>query len=134
MKVSQSCPTLGDRIDYTVHGILKVRILEWVDFPFSGDLPNPQMEPRSPALQADSLSTEPQGRPKNTGLGSLSLLQQIFPTQELNWCLLHHRQILYQLRYQGVAKTTTSNLILLKTGLLAIPLLVIYPKKMKTLI
>ena len=64
MKVSQSCPTLGDRIDYTVHGILKVRILEWVDFPFSGDLPNPQMEPRSPALQADSLSTEPPENPQ----------------------------------------------------------------------
>ena len=35
------------------------------------------------------------------GLASLSLLQQIFPTQELNWSLLQHRQILYQLSYQG---------------------------------
>ena len=33
--------------------------------------------------------------------GSLSLLQQIFPTQESNQCLLHCRQILYQLSYQG---------------------------------
>ena len=38
--------------------------------------------------------------PKNTGVGSLSLLQQIFPTQELNRDL-HCRQILYQLSYQG---------------------------------
>ena len=38
---------------------------------------------------------------QNTGVGSLSLLQQIFPTQELNWGLLHCRQILYQLSYQG---------------------------------
>ena len=36
-------------------------------------------------------------------MGSLSLLQQIFPTQELNWDLLHCRQILYQLSYQGEA-------------------------------
>ena len=38
---------------------------------------------------------------KNTGVGSLSLLQGIFPTQELNWGLLHCRRILYQLTYQG---------------------------------
>ena len=37
---------------------------------------------------------------QNTGVGSLSLLQRIFPTQESNWCLLHCRQILYQLSYQ----------------------------------
>ena len=47
-------------------------------FPSPGDLPNPGMEPRSPVLQADSLPAEPQGRPKNTGMGSLSLLQRIF--------------------------------------------------------
>ena len=34
---------------------------------------------------------------QNTGIGSLSFLQGIFPTQELNWALLHCRQILYQL-------------------------------------
>ena len=38
---------------------------------------------------------------QNNGVGSLSLLQQIFPTQESNWGLLHCRQILYQLNYQG---------------------------------
>ena len=36
------------------------RILEWVAYPFPGDLPNPGVEPRSPALQAYSLPTEPQ--------------------------------------------------------------------------
>ena len=35
VKVAQSCPTLCDPIDYTVHGILQARILEWVAFPFS---------------------------------------------------------------------------------------------------
>ena len=35
VKVSQSCPTLCDPVDYTVHGILQARILEWVEVPFS---------------------------------------------------------------------------------------------------
>ena len=56
----------------------------WVAFPFSGDLLNPEIEHRSPALQADSLPAEPQGKLKNTEVGSLSLLQQIFLSQGLN--------------------------------------------------
>ena len=55
-------------------GILQARILEWVAFPSPGDLPNPGIEPTSPTLQADSLPSEPPGKPKNTGVGSLSLL------------------------------------------------------------
>ena len=35
MKVTQLCPTLCIPTDYTVHGILQARILEWVAFPFS---------------------------------------------------------------------------------------------------
>ena len=70
-------------------------------FPSPGDLPNPGIKPRFPALQADSLPADPPGKPKNTRVGSLSLLQRIFLTQELNWDLLHCRQILYQLSYQG---------------------------------
>ena len=69
--------------------------------PSAGDLPNPGTEPRFPTLQADSLPVEPQGKPKNTEVGSLSLLQWIFLTQESNRGLLHCRQILYQLSYQG---------------------------------
>ena len=84
-------------MDYIVHGILQARILEWVAFPSPGDLPNLGIKPRSPALQADSLPAEPQGKAKNTGVGSIFLLQQIFLTQELNWGLLHCRWILYQL-------------------------------------
>ena len=74
-------------------------------FPSPGDLPNPGIEPRSPTVQADSLLAESQGKPKNTGVDSLSLLQQIFPTQELNWGLLHCMQILNQLSYQGSPKS-----------------------------
>ena len=59
VKVALSCPTLCDPMDYTIHGILQARELEWVV--------------------------------------SHSLLQGIFPTQGSNPCLLHCRQILYQL-------------------------------------
>ena len=61
---SLSCVQLCDPMDYTVHGILQARILEWVAFPFSKDLPNPGIEPRSPALQVDSLPAEPPGKTK----------------------------------------------------------------------
>ena len=57
-KVAQSCPTLCDPMDYTVHGLLQARILEWVVFP-PGALPNPGIETRSPALQMESLPAEP---------------------------------------------------------------------------
>ena len=60
-------------------------------FPSPGDLPNPGIEPKSLALQADSLLSEPAGKSKNTRLGSLSLLQWMFPTQESNWDLSHCR-------------------------------------------
>jgi len=52
-------------------------------------------------LQVDFLLSEPPGKPKNTGVGSLSFLQGIFPIQKLNQGLLHCRQILYQLSCQG---------------------------------
>ena len=73
--VAQLCWTLCNSMDYIVHGILQARILEWVS---PGGLPNVGMEHRSPTLQADFLPAEPQGKPKNTGVGSLSLLWWIF--------------------------------------------------------
>ena len=81
-------------------GILKARILEQVEDP-PGDLPNPGIKSRSPTLQVDYLPPEPQGKPKNTGVSSLFFLQGIFPTQESNQGLLHCKQILYHLGYQG---------------------------------
>ena len=62
VKVAQSCLTLCNPMDYTVRGILQARILEWVVVPFSRDLPNPGIEHRSPALQVDSLPSEPPGK------------------------------------------------------------------------
>ena len=86
VKVAQLCPTLCDPMNYTVHGILQTRILEWGSLSLlQGHLPNPGSEPRSLALQADSLPAEPQEKQKDIRMGSLSLLQRIVLTQELNW-------------------------------------------------
>ena len=101
VKVAQSCPTLCNLMDYTVHEEFS-RPEYWSGCPF----PSPrssQSRDRTQvsALQADSLSAQPQGNPKNTGVGSLSFLQWTVPTQGLNRGLLHCRWILYQLSYQG---------------------------------
>ena len=101
-------------------------------FPSPGDLPDPGIEPRPPALQADSLLSEPPGKPlsspkqvseshsvvsdslrprglyspwnslgQNTGMGCLSLLQGIFPTQGLNQGLRRCRRVLHKLNHGG---------------------------------
>ena len=62
--VTQSYPTLWDPMDCnppgsSVHGILQARILEWVAFPFSRGSSQPRDQTWSPALQADSLPSEP---------------------------------------------------------------------------
>ena len=67
-------------MNYIVHGILQARILEWVAAPFSSGSLQPGIKPRSPTLRADSLPAEPEGKSKNTGMGSLSFLQGIFLT------------------------------------------------------
>ena len=68
MLVTQSCPTLCNPMDCSppdssVHGIFQAKILEWIPFPSPRDLSNPGIEPWSPALQADSLPSEPHGNP-----------------------------------------------------------------------
>ena len=64
MKVTQLCPALCDLVDYTVHGILQARILEWVASLSPGDLPNPGIKVGSPGLQANSLPTEDRRSPE----------------------------------------------------------------------
>ena len=105
--VAQSCPTLFKSMDCTpsgssVHGnSLGQNTGVGCHALLQGNLPNPGIEPRSPALQADSLPSEPPGKPKHTGVGSLSLLQGIFSTQESKRGLLHWGWILYQMSYLG---------------------------------
>ena len=67
MLVAQSCPTLCDSMDCSPPGSSVHEILQgyWsgLPFPSPGDIPNPGIEPRSPALQADPVPTELQGKP-----------------------------------------------------------------------
>ena len=74
--VAQSCPTLCDPMDCSpsdssVCGISKAKILEGIANRSPGDLPDPGIKPGSPVLQADSLPSEPPGKP---GLEMLALL------------------------------------------------------------
>ena len=67
-EVTQSCPTLCDRMacslpGSSIHGIFQARILEWLPFPSPGDLPHLGIEAGSPTLQADALPSEPPGKP-----------------------------------------------------------------------
>ena len=114
--VAQSCLTLCEPMDCSssgssVHGIRQTRMLEWFAMPSSrGTSPTQGSNPVS-CLQADSLPSELPGKPKNTGEGSLSLLQGIFLTQELNQGLLNRRRILYQLSYQGSPEYVTASCV-----------------------
>ena len=106
-EVAQSCPTLRDPVDRSlpgssVHGISQARVLEWVAIAFSQSKGVAQLCPTLGAPWTIQDSWTIQNSPgQNTGVGSLSLLQGIFPTQELNQGLLHCRRILYQRSYQG---------------------------------
>ena len=76
-------------------------VFSMVAFLFSRGPFQPRDWTQSPALQVDSLPAEPQGKPKNAGMGSLSLPHRIFLIQELNQGLQHFRWILYQLSHEG---------------------------------
>ena len=82
MKGTQSCPAHCDPIDYIVYGILQVRILEWVAVPSPGDLTNPEIKPRYPTLQADSLPADLPGKPPPP------LFFQLLPRCFLCMCLI----------------------------------------------
>ena len=75
VRLSPTPWTLARPTPLSVEG-LQARTLEWIGYSLlQGIFPNPGFKPRSPTLQADSLPTKPPGKPKNTGVGSLSLLQ-----------------------------------------------------------
>ena len=78
VKVAQLCTTLFDPMDY---GILQARIL-WADFLFSRGSSQPKDRTQVSHIAGRFFSNEPPGKPQNTGVGSLSLRQGIFPTQE----------------------------------------------------
>ena len=105
--VAQSCPTHFNPMDCSpiyrflcIWGFSRQEFWSGLSCPPSGNLLNPGIKPRYPTLQANSLLSEPPGKPKNTGVGSLFLLHGELP-YGLNQGLLNRRWILYQLSYLG---------------------------------
>ena len=91
-EVAQSCPTLSDPMDCVAHqaslsmGFSRQEYWSGLPFSFPGDLPDAVIEPRSPALQADSLPSEPLGKPwkiqsplKKSEIKNLFRLLKIYP-------------------------------------------------------
>ena len=92
--VSQLCLAVCDPIDCSppgssVHGVLQARILEWVTMYSSRGSSQPRYWTQVSSMRVDSSPSEPPWKPKNTGVGDLSLLHGNFQTQELNRGLLH---------------------------------------------
>ena len=76
--------TVLKSLDYVAMKFSRQEYWGGLPFPSLGDLPDPGIEPRYPALWADSSPAEPPGKRTNlaTGVGSLFLLQGIFPTRD----------------------------------------------------
>ena len=115
-RLLQSCLTLCNPMDCSlpgssVHGILQTRILDWSGLPCPppGDLPDPGIEPASPAapaLQADSLPLSHQGSPASILLPLKSLALWHTMRIQLNEQATSLRQkawILYFFHYNAVA-------------------------------
>ena len=92
MKLSQSCPTLCDPMGCSpsgssVHEILRQQYWSGLSFPSPGDLPNPRVKPRSPALNADSLPSEPPEKPYNIVCLTIVLMPHFGPPKNLYICI-----------------------------------------------
>ena len=74
---------------WTVHGLLQARILEWVAFPFSRKSSQPRDRTQVSHIAGGFFTSWATREAQEYWLGSLSLHQGIFPTQELNRGLLH---------------------------------------------
>ena len=81
--------------------ISQARILKWVAISSSKGSSLPRDQTLVSYIVGTFFTSWATREAQNTGVGSLSLLQGIFLTQESNWGLLHCRWILYQLSYQG---------------------------------
>ena len=96
-----SIPCFGGQILYQLSHKGSPRILEWVAYSFSRESSRPRNQTGVSCIAGGFFTNWPQGNSKNTGVGSLSLLQQIFLTQESNQGILCCWRIHYQLSYQG---------------------------------
>ena len=98
-KVSESCSVVSNSLQ--PHGLHQAKILEWIAFPFSRGSSQPRDQTQVSHIAGRFFTSWATKEAQEYWSGSLSLLQQILPTQESDQCLLHCRQILYQLSYQG---------------------------------
>ena len=79
-EVAQLCPTFCDPVDCIAHqappsmGFSRQEYWSGLPFPSPEDLPDPGIEPRSPTLQANTLTSDPPGKPKNQRLNCQHLL------------------------------------------------------------
>ena len=81
VKVIQSCLTLCDPMDYTVHGILQAIILEWATIPFSGGSSQPRDRTQVSHFADGFFTVWATREAQEYWSGSLSLLEQIFPNE-----------------------------------------------------
>ena len=86
----------------SVHGILQARILEWVTVPFPRGSPQPRYGTQVSCIAGRFFTIWATREAQEYWSGRLSCLQGIFPIQGSNQGLLHCRQILNQLSYQGI--------------------------------
>ena len=76
----------------SIHGILQARILEWVAILFSRGTSNPWIKPRSPILQADSLPSDPPGKPFSS-YKPATIISTLSMWYHLPWMI--HKSLLY---------------------------------------
>ena len=102
VKVAQSCLTLWDPMDYTVHGILQARILEWVAFPFSRGSSQPRDRTQVSLIAGRFFTSWATREAQEYWSGQPIPSPGDLPkTQESDQSLLHRRQILYQLSHKN---------------------------------
>ena len=103
VKITQLCPTLCNPLDYIVHGILQTRILKWVAILFSRGSSQTRDRTQVSCIAGRFFTSWATREAQEYWSGNLSLLHQIFLTQELNQGIESKcRSILYQLSYQGI--------------------------------
>ena len=89
---------------WTPGWVLQARTLEWIAVPFPRGSSQPRDLTQVSCIAGGFFTSWATREAQEYWSGGLSLLQQIFLTQESNQGLLQCRWILYQLRYQGIQK------------------------------
>ena len=105
VKVTQSCLTLCDPMNYTAHGILQARILEWIAFPFSRGSSQPRDGTEVSCIAGGSLPAEPQG---NSSVCTNYIAFHIFQGWEENSMFVDQRLTRLQ---SGVSEMKTSSIL-----------------------